>query len=456
MQELDDTITAIATPTGVGGIAIIRISGIAALSIAKQLCPTLKKWDPRYVSNTSFRHPETKTLIDEGCIVFFQSPLSFTGEDVVECHCHGSPVVQKQLLSAILTAGGRLATAGEFTKRAFLNGKMDLTKAESIADLIHAETDISKTVALSHLQGKLYNHINHIRSQLMDTLEHIEASIDFPDEVDPLEVGILTKTLTSRQQQVQSILDLKDYGKWIHTGVKCLIVGTPNVGKSSILNQLIGENRAIVTNIAGTTRDFIESRVEIGGILFEFTDTAGLRDTLDLVEKEGVSRVQSLMEKAHVILWVIDGTRALSKDEEKLYTKLKKHPHCYGLQNKSDLMSENQVSSLKNVIAPLISLSISAKTGAGFSDLKQRLVNDFSVAPIQKDADLICNVRQVQCLEKALSSIDAALRGLSDGHVHDVLSIDIKTSIQALGELTGDELTEEVLDGIFSRFCIGK
>ncbi len=452
-----ETICAIATPLGTGGIGIIRLSGPLALSIGQALfsssafntAPT-----PRYVYYGAILHPVTRHPLDEGCMVYFQGPQSYTGEDVVEIQGHSSPFILKTILQACLDSGARLATKGEFTKRAFIHGKMDLTKAESVIDLIHAHSSQAQSVALDHLKGSLHGHIQALRKSLMLLLEHMEGSIDFPDEIEPLDRTHLQEQLQLSYDKIHRILHLQDFGKHIRSGVLCVIVGKPNVGKSSLLNQFLGENRAIVSQIAGTTRDFIEADIELGGLTFRLIDTAGVREAQDTLERLGIKKVKALIEKADVVLWVVDGSQPLDATDEAIYKKIK-HKKTYWIVNKCDKPQRLHPKAY-SWIKKLDPLLLSAKKGLALETLKKCLYEDFSKKTDAIDLGLLCNVRQSHCLAQAHAALSSLITSLRMGFEDAVLAIDLKQTLLQLGEITGDSVTEEVLDGVFSRFCVGK
>jgi len=451
----NETIVAIATPLGVAGIGVIRLSGPESIAILQRLMP-IKELKPRYVHFGTVIDPTTQVAVDEACAIYFKAPHSYTGEDVVEIQCHSSPLILKTIVGLAVAQGAEPARAGEFTRRAFVNGKMDLTKAESVIDLIHAQSEPGRRVALSHLKGRLFELISHSRQTLMHCLEHVEASIDFPAEVEPVNKAELRSAILILQTKLKTILDKQDYGKWIQSGVNCLIVGYPNVGKSSLLNCLLGENRAIVSAQPGTTRDFIDATIEIGGLLFKIIDTAGFRKAKDKIEATGIRKITGLLEEAHAVFWVLDAGRELNDEEIKLYAKLKNHPKLFLLINKSDLKTQKLDLAALPGAKDRPALKISAKQKKGLDELKTHLYEEFVSKTDGLDADLICNVRQIDAIKSVYQTLTHLLDSLAEGFEDDMLALDLKQAILKLGELTGQEVTEEVLDGIFHRFCIGK
>jgi tRNA modification GTPase len=449
-----DTITAIATPMGTGGIGIIRLSGDKSLNIIKTLCScdTLK---PRYAHFKTLTHPDTHKKIDEALILYFKAPHSYTGEDVVEIQGHASAYIQKELLGACISLGARLATPGEFTKRAFMQGKLSLTQAESVIDLIHSDSEKTHSVAIHHLSGHLQKKIMTYREQFMQVLEQLEASMDFPDEVDPIDRAALTKSLTILQEEIDKIIDLQDYGEFIKEGLSCLIVGKPNVGKSSIFNAILGKERSIVTDIEGTTRDYIEGVIQLGGIPLKLCDTAGLRESSDTIEYLGMQKIKDLIRKATLILWTLDSSTALNENDHKVYEAIKNKDNIYILLNKSDKETQIDTQSLSHFKVNKI-LSTTTQDKDSIDRLKAAIYSDFIEKSDTIDLDYICNIRQINCFKGLQNKIKHLLKSLNVAQLDDMLSTEIRHIVEELGELTGDSLTEELLDNIFDRFCIGK
>ncbi|MCP4050852.1 MAG: tRNA uridine-5-carboxymethylaminomethyl(34) synthesis GTPase MnmE [bacterium] len=455
----DTTIAAIATSPGRGAVGIVRLSGSDSLAIAKKIFfsngKQIKEYKARYVYNGNIIDYKSRTIIDEVCLIYFRAPNSYTGEDIIEIQGHGSDLIMKMILSTVLDLGAVLAGRGEFTKRAFLNGKKDLTEAESVIDLIEAKSHKAHAVALGHLQGSLYKYISDIRIELISILEHIEASIDFPDEVGTLDRKKTFSELDRINKQVSDILKIQDFGKLTTSGVKCVIAGRPNVGKSSLMNCIIGEERAIVTAVPGTTRDFIDAKIEIGGVIFEFIDTAGLRRSKDFIEKLGVKKVSSLINKADVIIWVLDGSQKLMEDDLKIYSRIKNKNNVYIVINKTDIACKLDIDKFE-CFDSITKIRMSAKKNKGLSELKTILYNNFIEKIENIDLDLLCNIRQHHCLKAVHKFLKKVKKDIKAGIFDDLLTIDIKEAIQKLGEVTGEDISEEVLDGIFARFCVGK
>ena len=450
----NETIAAIATPLGTGGVGIVRCSGSGVSSLIATLfsLPHLKS---HYVHYAALKDPDNGALVDEWCVIYFKSPRSYTGEDVVEIQCHGGYYNVQKILSLVCEHGCRLAAKGEFTRRAFLNGKMDLMQAESVIDMIHATSDKAHAVAMGHHQGGLYNYIQPIRKQLIDWLEVIQASIDFPDEVEGLDHADMRVGLESILSDLQKILSYQDFGEFVQQGVRCVIVGRPNVGKSSLINRLIGEERSIVTDMPGTTRDYIDVSMKLGGLNFRLFDTAGIRESSDAIEQLGIQKVDALIQKADIIFWVLDMSEALTDDDRLIRDRISNNDRVYILENKQDLPCDCNCSDLA-LLEHWPRFQLSTKTGRGISLLKEALYTEFVQHNEHVPIDMLCNVRQQDCLKRSLSRLGQLRENMTMGYEDDMLSIDIRAALLPLGELTGDAFTEELLDSIFSRFCIGK
>jgi tRNA modification GTPase len=450
----ESTIAAIATPLGAGGIGVIRISGENALAIAT-LLSTRRSLTPRMAHLCTLSDPKTKTTLDEAVVLYYKEPHSFTGEDVVELQCHGSMLILERLLQIIIANGARLAKRGEFSKRAFLNGKLSLTEAESIIDLIESQSEKAHDISIHHYKGALHKKIQSLRQGLMRCLEQVEASIDFPDEVPPIPKDLLIKAVQSALDFTQTVLKNKDFGAYIFSGVNGLIIGSPNAGKSSLLNALIGENRAIVSSTPGTTRDYIESQITLGGLKFKLTDTAGLRHAVDHIESEGIEKIQALLKSAHAIFWVIDSSNEFPENTPQLINMARAIPHRYILLNKWDL-NPHQIPIDHPNFEGFTVHPLSAQTGEGIDAFKTQLSHDFVHTTENLDEATLCNIRQIHCFESVKEELDELKRTVDAGYEDDLLAINIKSAVEKLDEITGDRITEEVLDGVFHRFCVGK
>ncbi len=438
-----------------GSIGVVRLSGPKSLSIGQQLCPKTHLAAPRHVYLTTVIEPKTQQVIDQACVIYFKEPQSYTGEACVEIQTHGSYYILQKVLSACVECGARLALAGEFTKQAFLNGKIELTQAESISDLIYSNSDKSHAVALSHVQGKLYSLINSCRDKLCQIFEQLEGSIDFPDEVESINRTEVITLLDHYCQKLKKIIDFQDLGETVKHGIHCVIVGRPNVGKSALFNQLIGTERAIVTNIAGTTRDYLVEAFQLAGMVVHLYDTAGIRETDDYIEHLGIKKITALLAKADCIFWVIDSSESLSDADIAIFEKLKETSRCLILGNKSDLLPQANISEI-NYPKKWQYLSVSAQRSEGIDQIKQFLYDQFIQQVEHVDLALLCNVRQVKCIESAFYAMTNMKESLIASIADDMISVDLKEAILHLGEVTGAEFTEETLDHIFSRFCVGK
>lgn len=451
-----DTIVGIATPLGVGAIGIVRVSGPISKDILQKLCPFLTTIHPRTAYHSTITSSQESIAVDDGCILYFEGPRSYTGEDCVEFQCHSNPIILQQVVSECLQNGARLALPGEFTRRAFIHGKMDLVKAETVIDIIHAKNQVSKDIALKRLNGKLFKKISEMRNNLLRLVEQIEGSIDFPEEVPDLDQRDLVALLATTWKDIKSVLNMQDFGKTVSEGVTVLIMGKPNVGKSSLLNRIVGENRAIVTSIPGTTRDYIECSVSLGGGLFNFIDTAGIRASQgDKIEDMGIRKIKRLVKKANVILWIVDGGAPLTKEDETIAKLIPKRKKGYVVLNKSDKKKRANSKTLESLTS-FPYLSVSAKANQGLTELQNELIGVFLKPKSDVKLDFMCNIRQVQCLKEAEKGLSVALKSIKLGFEQDLISFELKAVVQKLGEVSGHDLTEEVLDGIFSRFCVGK
>jgi len=453
----NDTIIALATAQGMGAIAIIRLSGINAITIAsKQFESTSGKQLSKQKSHTlHLGHiKESGNYIDQVLISIFKNPHSYTGEDVIEISCHGSIFIQQKILQLFLKNGCRMASAGEFTLRAFLNGKMDLSQAEAVADLIASDSAGAHQIALQQMRGGFSTKINDLRQQLLDFASLIELELDFAEEdvefADRAQFNTLLLEITTT---LKNLIDSFALGNVIKNGIPVAIVGEPNVGKSSLLNALLNEDRAIVSTIAGTTRDTIEDQLSIAGINFRFIDTAGLRETEDHVERIGISKAWEKISQASLVLYLFDATKNKEKEIQDLKVKYPdKNILC--IANKIDEATKERLIQLKQQHIPPVLLS--AKTGAGIEDLKQHLLKLSNTGHLGTNDVIITNNRHYDALLKALDAIQRVIAGMADELPTDLMAIDIRDALYHLGEITGSVSTEDLLGNIFANFCIGK
>ena len=460
MKEFD-TICAVATPIGEGGVAIIRISGENALNIASNIFISKNNYDVKNMQTYTMKYGnvidvENKEIIDEVILSYMKAPNSYTGENVVEVNCHGGVVSTNSVLNQIIKAGARLAEPGEFTKRAFLNGRIDLSQAEAVMDIITAKTELSMKSAMLQSNGSLSREIAELRKYLLNVLALIEYSVDFTEDdediIDDNLVFQIKDGIDKTILRIKNLVSNADEGKIIREGLNIVIVGKPNVGKSSLLNALLKEKRAIVTEVPGTTRDVIEEYINLDGIPIRITDTAGIRDTEDIVEKIGVEKSKEKIEEADLIILMLDTSRDIDDDDKIIIDKIKDKKYIV-LLNKIDLdikISQEVISNFNNKI------DISAKTGKGIDDLKTEIKNLFFNGEINSESLIISNTRHKQALYRALENCDTALSRVNANEYLDLISIYITAAMKALGEITGDELEEDLLNKIFSEFCVGK
>lgn len=449
-----DTIVALATAQGISAIAVIRLSGKDSIAVTQRVF----KGKNLLEANTHTVHFGTLhhqgKLIDEVLVTVFKEPHSFTRENSVEISCHGSPVIIKEIVKALLTEGARLAGPGEFTKRAFLNGRMDLAQAEAVADLINAETDNARQAALNQMRGGFSKEINHLREELIHFASLIELELDFGEEdVEFAKRDDLRKLILTIQSYLSSLIQSFDQGNVIKNGVPTVIAGRPNAGKSTLLNLLLNEEKAIVSEIAGTTRDVIEDEIVLGGINFRFIDTAGLRETQDVIEAIGVERTRDRMRKASIILYLFDLSATNLTDIQGETEELKQLAIPFiRIGNKIDKANPELLKALSQEDFILIS----ASQKENIQQLKDKLLSFFQVSTVKSGDVLVTSLRHYQNLVQTHQSLDRVLAGMSEGITGDFLAMDIRQSLHYLGEITGAITTDDLLENIFSKFCIGK
>lgn len=456
-----DTIAAISTPVGEGGISIIRISGSDALQVANQLVKgrDLTKVASHTINYGHIIDPETQEEVDEVMVSVMLAPKTYTKEDVVEINCHGGLLATNRTLQLVLSHGARLAEPGEFTKRAFLNGRLDLSQAEAVMDLIRAKTDQSMQVALNQLDGDLSRLIKKLRQDILDVLAQVEVNIDYPeyDAVEEMTSQMLKEKATEVRQHLIALLQSAKQGKVLRDGLATAIIGRPNVGKSSLLNTLLHEDKAIVTSVAGTTRDVIEEYVNVNGVPLRLIDTAGIRKTDDQVEKIGVERSRQALDAADLVLLLIDASRELTGEDQQLLAATEKKPRIVIL-NKTDLPAKVDASQLKAMLGdtPLIKTSITDHTGVDqLGETIAHLFFNQGIESHQGDV-MVTNARHIGLLHQAKEALDDVLKGLADGMPVDLVQIDMTRCWDLLGEITGDSYQDELLDQLFSQFCLGK
>ena len=451
-----DTIAAIATPVGAGGIGIVRISGSESLWIARRLTRRTRDPKSRYAHLVRV-YDGNNDLIDQALLLFMPGPRSYTGEDVAELSCHGGPVALRRVLDSALAAGARPAGPGEFTLRAFLNGRLDLAQAEAVADLVAAPTPAALAVAANQLAGRLSDAVGEMRSACLDLLAQMEAEVDFDeDEVPPMDRALLASTLDSLHRRLEDALATAGRGIMQRHGVRVALVGSPNVGKSSLMNALLSTDRAIVTEIPGTTRDVLEESFDLDGVPIVLNDTAGLRDTHDPVESLGVERSSRALEGADAVILVLDASRPLLGNDETAAARVRSaaKPTIIAL-NKRDLPHAVRAADVGD-LAPNALIVHTAAIREDVNELREALRHVIGLAGADGGLALVASVRHQEALTRARDELAAARRAVADDQPSDLVSIGVRGAVNALGEITGESATEDLLDVIFSKFCIGK
>ncbi|WP_109298157.1 tRNA uridine-5-carboxymethylaminomethyl(34) synthesis GTPase MnmE [Sporomusa sphaeroides] len=458
----DDTISAIATAIGEGGIGIIRISGSKAMAIAGKLfiSKSGKTVDSLLSHQVMYGHiidPASGETVDEAILLSMRAPRSYTCEDVVEIHCHGGPVPLKRILDLTLVQGARLAEPGEFTKRAFLNGRLDLAQAEAVIDIIRSKTDASLKVAVGNLSGQLSEQVRALRHAVLRMIAQLEAAIDFPEEdIEEAAAADVAQLIAEAKSRLTTLLATAQTGRILREGLATVIIGKPNVGKSSLLNALLREKRAIVTDIPGTTRDIIEEYVNIGGIPLKIIDTAGIRDTADVVEKIGVERAKALVEQADLILLLLDSSAPLSP-EDRAVLELLPGKQAIVLINKSDLPARLETEEVEKYTGGRLVLKISVAREEGLAALEQAIVDMVYGGQVSPgEAAFVNNVRHSAALRAALERLNDAEATIEAGMPSDCIVVDLREAWEKLGAVTGDTVGEDIIDQIFTQFCIGK
>lgn len=455
-----DTIAAIATALSNAGLSIIRISGDEAFDIIDKIYVSkngkkVLSEQPSHTIHYGFIK-DGEEVIDEVMVSIMKAPSTYTKEDVVEINCHGGVIVTKKILQTVVKYGARIAEPGEFTKRAFLNGRIDLSQAEAVIDIIHAKSEYALSSSLSQLKGSVLQKVTAIREQVIYDIAYIEAALDDPEHIVIEEyTDELTEHVNTVISQIEHLLATADNGKIIHEGIKTAIVGKPNAGKSSLLNNLVGEDRAIVTDIAGTTRDTLEETIQLHGVVLNIIDTAGIRNTDDIVEQIGVDRAKKVANNADLVLYVIDGSRELDKNDYEII-ELIQNRKAVVLVNKSDLDQVVDINEIKKLTNKEV-IVISAKNSTGIETLEKTVETMFINGKLSfNDEVYITNVRHKTALEESLVSIKQVLNSIESGMPEDFYTIDLMNAYAKLGEIIGEEVGEDLVNTIFQKFCMGK
>lgn len=458
-----DTIAAISTPLGEGAIAIVRLSGPDAVSIADRVfhSPNGKKLAdvPTHTIHYGQLHdPQTGNVVEEVMVSVMRAPKTFTREDVVEINCHGGLVSVNRVLQLVLNSGARMAEPGEFTKRAFLNGRIDLSQAEAVMDLIRAKTDKAMNVALNQIEGRLSKLIRKLRQEILEVLAHVEVNIDYPeyDDVEDMTHELLLKKSLYVKQEIEKLLRTSQQGKILREGLSTVIIGRPNVGKSSLLNALVHENKAIVTNIPGTTRDVIEEYVNVRGVPLRLVDTAGIRETEDIVERIGVERSRQVLKEADLILLVLNYSEELTPEDEKLF-EAAKGMDVIVIVNKTDLPQKIDMERVQKLANNHKIVTTSLLEEQGIDELEEAIASLFFEGSIEsQDATYVSNSRHIALLNQALNAINDAIAGVEASMPVDMVQIDLTRTWELLGEIIGDSVHESLINQLFSQFCLGK
>ncbi|KNY29734.1 tRNA uridine-5-carboxymethylaminomethyl(34) synthesis GTPase MnmE [Pseudobacteroides cellulosolvens] len=457
---MEDTIAAISTPPGTGGIGIIRISGEKSFKIASRIFKGAVEFEnikTHTINYGKIIDPSSHETLDEVLVSKMKRPASFTKEDVVEINCHGGIIVLRKILGLIVKEGARIAEPGEFTKRAFLNGRIDLSQAEAVIDLINSKTDAGSKAALNQLEGKLSKKLKEVREKLIELIAHIEVTVDYPEhDIEEITGDMVYESLKPIKSLIYNISETFENGRMIREGLNVVIVGRPNVGKSSLLNELSGKNKAIVTDIPGTTRDIIEEYINIKGIPIKLIDTAGIRETEDVVERIGVERAKKAVNESDLTIMMIDGEAGIISEDIEIFNEVRNKRNIVIL-NKIDISSNDKIKEIENYFKDYNLIKISIKTGSGIEKIEEELTGLFNKGSLRlNDEILLTNIRHKNMIDKCMVSIDNALSAYDGGMPLDMITIDIKDAAYYLGQITGESVNEQVLNEIFKRFCIGK
>jgi len=456
-----DTITSISTPMGEGAIGIVRLSGPQAIEIGDILYKGKKKLSEVETHTINYGHiidPETKETVEEVMVSVLRAPKTFTREDIIEINCHGGILTINRILELTMTYGARMAEPGEYTKRAFLNGRIDLSQAEAVMDFIRSKTDRASKVAMNQIEGRLSDLIKKQRQSILEILAQVEVNIDYPeyDDVEDATTDFLLEQSKRIKEEINQLLETGAQGKIMREGLSTVIVGRPNVGKSSMLNNLIQDNKAIVTEVAGTTRDVLEEYVNVRGVPLRLVDTAGIRDTEDIVEKIGVERSRKALSEADLILFVLNNNEPLTEDDQTLFEVIK-NEDVIVIINKTDLEQRLDVSELREMIGDMPLIQTSMLKQEGIDELEIQIKDLFFGGEVQnQDMTYVSNSRHISLLKQARQSIQDAIDAAESGIPMDMVQIDLTRTWEILGEIIGESASDELIDQLFSQFCLGK
>ncbi|EHR99918.1 MULTISPECIES: tRNA uridine-5-carboxymethylaminomethyl(34) synthesis GTPase MnmE [Staphylococcus] len=456
-----DTITSISTPMGEGAIGIVRLSGPQAIEIGDILYKGKKKLSEVETHTINYGHiidPETNETVEEVMVSVLRAPKTFTREDIIEINCHGGILTINRILELTMTYGARMAEPGEYTKRAFLNGRIDLSQAEAVMDFIRSKTDRASKVAMNQIEGRLSDLIKRQRQSILEILAQVEVNIDYPeyDDVEDATTDFLLEQSKRIKEEINRLLETGAQGKIMREGLSTVIVGRPNVGKSSMLNNLIQDNKAIVTEVAGTTRDVLEEYVNVRGVPLRLVDTAGIRDTEDIVEKIGVERSRKALSEADLILFVLNNNEPLTEDDQTLFEVIK-NEDVIVIINKTDLEQRLDVSELRKMIGDMPLIQTSMLKQEGIDELEIQIKDLFFGGEVQnQDMTYVSNSRHISLLKQARQSIQDAIDAAESGIPMDMVQIDLTRTWEILGEIIGESASDELIDQLFSQFCLGK
>ena len=456
-----DTITSISTPMGEGAIGIVRLSGPQAIEIGDILYKGKKKLSEVETHTINYGHiidPETNETVEEVMVSVLRAPKTFTREDIIEINCHGGILTINRILELTMTYGARMAEPGEYTKRAFLNGRIDLSQAEAVMDFIRSKTDRASKVAMNQIEGRLSDLIKKQRQSILEILAQVEVNIDYPeyDDVEDATTDFLLEQSKRIKEEINRLLETGAQGKIMREGLSTVIVGRPNVGKSSMLNNLIQDNKAIVTEVAGTTRDVLEEYVNVRGVPLRLVDTAGIRDTEDIVEKMGVERSRKALSEADLILFVLNNNEPLTEDDQTLFEVIK-NEDVIVIINKTDLEQRLDVSELREMIGDMPLIQTSMLKQEGIDELEIQIKDLFFGGEVQnQDMTYVSNSRHISLLKQARQSIQDAIDAAESGIPMDMVQIDLTRTWEILGEIIGESASDELIDQLFSQFCLGK